>query len=126
MSVKLPELDDSTTFAGILIGMVVGALYALLHIKQTGAVRRKDLTQFGAGSRGSGDASEPRRSQAAGALARLETQILRAIPRLRNAVPRAGNRSPAITLRLLPTDFRCDRSCRCVDKGAEAGAIEGV
>lgn len=49
MSVKRPELDDSTTFAGILIGMVIGALYALLHIKQTGAVRRKDLRQFGAG-----------------------------------------------------------------------------
>jgi len=50
MSVKLPELDDSAIFAGILIGIVVGALYALLRIKQPGAVRRKDLTQFGAGA----------------------------------------------------------------------------
>lgn len=50
MSVKLPELDDSATFAGILLGLVIGALYALTHIKHTGAVRRKDLTQFGAGA----------------------------------------------------------------------------
>ena len=44
------KLDDTATFIGILAGIVIGALYALLHIKQRGAVRRKDLTQFGAGS----------------------------------------------------------------------------
>jgi len=50
MSLKRPELDDSATFVGILLGIVIGALYALLHIKQKGSVRRKDLTQFGAGT----------------------------------------------------------------------------
>ena len=50
MSPKRPELDDSATFAGILLGIFIGALYALLRIKQKGSVRRKDLTQFGAGT----------------------------------------------------------------------------
>ncbi len=50
MKLSRPQLDDSATFIGILLGIVIGALYALLHIKQKGAVRRKDLTQFGAGS----------------------------------------------------------------------------
>lgn len=45
-----PQLDDSATFVGILLGIVIGALYALLHIKQKGSVRRKDLTHFGAGT----------------------------------------------------------------------------
>ena len=50
MSLKPPKLDDNATFIGILAGFILGALYAFLHIKQRGAVRRKDLTQFGAGS----------------------------------------------------------------------------
>lgn len=50
MKLNRLQLDDSVTFVGILIGIVIGVLYALLHIKQKGAVRRKDLTQFGAGS----------------------------------------------------------------------------
>jgi gas vesicle protein len=50
MSPKRPELDDNATFVGILLGIVLGALYALLHIKHRGSVRRKDLTRFGAGS----------------------------------------------------------------------------
>ena len=50
MSLKRPELDDSATFIGILLGIIIGALFALMRIKQKGAVRRKDLTQFGAGT----------------------------------------------------------------------------
>ena len=50
MKLNRPLLDDSATFVGILLGIVIGALYALLHIKQKGSVRRKDLTQFGAGT----------------------------------------------------------------------------
>lgn len=50
MKLTRPELDDNVTFAGILLGLVLGAIYALLHIKQRGAVRRKDLTRFGAGT----------------------------------------------------------------------------
>lgn len=50
MSPKVPELDDSATFAGILLGIVIGALYALSRIKRRGAVRRRDLIQFGAGT----------------------------------------------------------------------------
>jgi len=48
---KLPELDDRLTFIGILLGIFLGGLYALLHIKERGAVRRRDLSDFGAGSR---------------------------------------------------------------------------
>lgn len=45
-----PKLDDNATFAGIVLGMVLGALFALLRITKRGAVRRRDLTQFGAPS----------------------------------------------------------------------------
>lgn len=50
MSLKLPELDDSATFVGILLGIIIGALFALTRIKHRGEVRRKDLREFGAGS----------------------------------------------------------------------------
>ena len=50
MSMRHPKLDENATFAGILLGIIIGAFYALLHIKQRGAVRRKDLAQFGAGT----------------------------------------------------------------------------
>lgn len=50
MKRKRPQLDDSVTFVGILLGIVMGAIYTLLHIEQKGAVRRKDLTRFGAGA----------------------------------------------------------------------------
>ena len=43
-------LDQGTTFFGIIIGLMVGALYAILHIKDRGETTRKNLTQFGAGS----------------------------------------------------------------------------
>jgi len=45
-----PKLNDNVAFAGIVLGMVLGAIYALLHITKRGAVRRRDLTQFGAAS----------------------------------------------------------------------------
>lgn len=44
------DLDENATFAGILLGLLLGALYAFLHIKRSGPVRRRDLTQFGAAS----------------------------------------------------------------------------
>ena len=44
------RLDDGMTFFGILLGILVGGVYALLHLKQRGETTRKDLTQFGAGS----------------------------------------------------------------------------
>ena len=44
------RLNDSATFLGIVIGMMLGALYALLHIKNRGETTRKNITQFGAGS----------------------------------------------------------------------------
>ena len=50
MSRRRPELDDGATFAGILLGLMIGALYAIFHIQRKGSVRRKDLTQFGAGT----------------------------------------------------------------------------
>ena len=50
MSRKPLELEDQTTCLGILLGLVLGALYALMRISKRGAVRRKDLTQFGAGT----------------------------------------------------------------------------
>ena len=50
MSRRRLDLDDGATFAGIVLGMMIGALYALFHIKRKGSVTRKDLTQFGAGT----------------------------------------------------------------------------
>lgn len=47
---RLPKLDDNATFVGIALGLLLGALYALLHITKRGAVRRRDLTRFGAAS----------------------------------------------------------------------------
>lgn len=45
-----PKLSDNATFAGIVLGMILGAIYTLLHITKRGEVRRRDLTQFGAAS----------------------------------------------------------------------------
>ncbi len=50
MSRKRPKLDDGATFVGILLGLVIGSLWAQTRIKRKGAIRRKDLTQFGAGT----------------------------------------------------------------------------
>ena len=47
---RLPKLDDNATFVGIVLGLLLGAIYALLHITKRGAVRRRDLTRFGAAS----------------------------------------------------------------------------
>lgn len=44
------RFDDGATFWGILLGIIIGGVYALLHIKQRGETTRKDLTHFGAGS----------------------------------------------------------------------------
>lgn len=45
-----PKLDENATFAGIVLGMFLGAIYATLRVTKRGAVRRRDLTQFGAGT----------------------------------------------------------------------------
>lgn len=50
MSRKLPELDENASFVGILLGIFCGAALALLRLKQRGAVTRKNLTGFGAGT----------------------------------------------------------------------------
>jgi gas vesicle protein len=44
------KLDNRATVAGILMGLMVGAIYAILHIQNRGETTRKNLTQFGAGS----------------------------------------------------------------------------
>jgi hypothetical protein len=44
------RLDDTATTIGILIGLMVGAIYAILRIKNRGVTTRKNLTEFGAGS----------------------------------------------------------------------------
>lgn len=43
-------LHERATFWGIIIGLLFGALYAILHIKNRGETTRKNITQFGAGS----------------------------------------------------------------------------
>ncbi|MCY4021648.1 MAG: hypothetical protein OXG39_19775 [Chloroflexi bacterium] len=43
-------LDQNATCLAILLGMILGALYAITHIGKRGAVRRKDLAQIGGGS----------------------------------------------------------------------------
>ena len=50
MSHKERTLDQGAVLVGILLGLAVGGIYAMLHIKKSGAVRRRDLTNFGAGS----------------------------------------------------------------------------
>lgn len=45
-----PKLNENATFAGIVLGMIFGAVFTLLRITKRGVVRRKDLTQFGAAS----------------------------------------------------------------------------
>ena len=44
------KLDNRATIIGILMGLMVGAVYAILHIQNRGETTRKNLTQFGAGS----------------------------------------------------------------------------
>jgi len=44
------SLDDGMTFVGIVIGLIVGAIAMLLQLKNRGAITRKNLTQFGAGT----------------------------------------------------------------------------
>ena len=44
------DLDENATFAGILLGILLGAVFAILHIKRSGPTLRRDLTQFGAAS----------------------------------------------------------------------------
>lgn len=48
MRLKRSDVDDSAAFVGILLGLVLGALYALLHIKRSGPSRRRDLKALGA------------------------------------------------------------------------------
>lgn len=43
-------LDQNATCLAILLGMILGALYAITHIDKRGAVRRKDIAQIGGGS----------------------------------------------------------------------------
>ena len=50
MSHKKPTLDQGAALVGIMLGMAIGGICALLHTKKSGAVRRKDLTNFGAGT----------------------------------------------------------------------------
>ncbi|MCY3833237.1 MAG: hypothetical protein OXG85_09475 [Chloroflexi bacterium] len=50
MSPERHKLDENATFVGIILGIALGALYAVLHSKRRGATRRQDLLQFGAGS----------------------------------------------------------------------------
>ncbi|MCY3575005.1 MAG: hypothetical protein OXG92_07455 [Chloroflexi bacterium] len=45
-----PKLDDGAAFAGILLGILLGGIYAQLRINRRGAVRRRDLLEFGGAS----------------------------------------------------------------------------
>ena len=44
------KLDNTATTIGILIGLIVGAIYAILRIKNRGVTTRRNLSEFGAGS----------------------------------------------------------------------------
>ena len=50
MHMKRTELDENATFVGLLLGLMLGAVYALLRIKRSGRQRRRDLASFGAAS----------------------------------------------------------------------------
>lgn len=45
-----PKLDDGAVFVGILLGILLGGLYVQLRIGRRGAVRRRDLLEFGGAS----------------------------------------------------------------------------
>lgn len=42
--------DKQATCLAILLGMILGGLYALTHTSKRGAVRRKDVAQIGGAS----------------------------------------------------------------------------
>lgn len=44
------RIDDAMAFVGIIIGICVGAIYALFRTKNRGDINRKNVTQFGAGT----------------------------------------------------------------------------
>ena len=48
MRTRATKLDENAAFAGILLGLVLGALYTLLRSKRSGRARRRDLTALGA------------------------------------------------------------------------------
>ena len=50
MARKRKGLDQNTTFVGILLGMLLGMLYAITRISQSGALRRRDLVELGGAS----------------------------------------------------------------------------
>ncbi len=50
MSHRAGALNPGAALVGFLLGLAVGGVYAILHIKKSGAVRRRDLTHFGVGS----------------------------------------------------------------------------
>ena len=43
-------LHQGATVFGILLGVLIGALYAITHLDKSGSQRRKDLTTFGGGA----------------------------------------------------------------------------
>lgn len=45
-----PKLDDGAVFVGILLGILLGGIYAQLRINRRGVVRRRDLLEFGGAS----------------------------------------------------------------------------
>ena len=48
---KRPRLDEGALRAGLLIGLLAGGAYAQLRSQRSGALRRRDLLHFGAGTR---------------------------------------------------------------------------
>ncbi len=50
MARKRKGLDQNTTFVGILLGMLLGMLYAITRISKSGALRRRDLVELGGAS----------------------------------------------------------------------------
>jgi len=43
-------MNDRACFLGIVLGLGIGAIYAQMRVTQRGALRRKDIRQFGAAS----------------------------------------------------------------------------
>ena len=50
MARKRKGLDQNTTFVGIILGMLLGMLYAITRISKSGALRRRDLVELGGAS----------------------------------------------------------------------------
>ena len=50
MATRRGPIDAGAALLGLLLGGIIGALYAITRISKSGPVRRRDLASFGGGT----------------------------------------------------------------------------